>query len=113
PNVRRSGDVSTTTVRGKWQPEKLLEWTDFLSEQRVMFDLVCDVIPPDLRVFPRLTTVRDDGTKIAPIADEKALEKFVEDSIESPVKNIMIGMIGLKSADKLGRVCKGEYVITS
>ncbi|KAG6194995.1 hypothetical protein E4U10_002364 [Claviceps purpurea] len=105
PNARRSGDVSTTKIRGKWQPEKLLEWTDFLSEQRVMFDLVCDVIPPELREFPRLTTVRDDGTKIVPITDEKALEKFVEESIENPVKHIMIG---LQSADKLGRVCKGE-----
>ncbi|KAG6241891.1 hypothetical protein E4U24_005881 [Claviceps purpurea] len=105
PNARRSGNVCTTKIRGKWQPEKLLEWTDFLSEQRVMFDLVCDVIPPELREFPRLTTVRDDGTKIAPIADEKTLEKFVEESIENPVKHIMIG---LQSADKLGRVCKGE-----
>ncbi|CCE29189.1 uncharacterized protein CPUR_02881 [Claviceps purpurea 20.1] len=105
PNAGRSGDVSTTKIRGKWQPEKLLEWTDFLSEQRVMFDLVCDVIPPELREFPRLTTVRDDGTKIVPIADEKTLERFVEESIENPVKHIMIG---LQSADKLGRVCKGE-----
>ncbi|KAG6105423.1 hypothetical protein E4U13_007881 [Claviceps humidiphila] len=70
-----------------------------------MFDLVCDIIPPELRAFPRLTTVRDDGTKITPIADEKALEKFVEESIENPVKYIMGG---LQSADKLGRVCKGE-----
>ncbi|KAG6139348.1 hypothetical protein E4U12_007452 [Claviceps purpurea] len=105
PNARRSGNVCTTKIRGKWQPEKLLEWTDFLSEQRDMFDLVCNVIPPELREFPRLTTIRDDGTKIAPIADEKALERFVEESIENPVKNIMIG---LQSADKLGRVCKGE-----
>ncbi|KAG6127719.1 hypothetical protein E4U38_006102 [Claviceps purpurea] len=105
PNARRSGNVCTTKIRGKWQPEKLLEWTDFLSEQRVMFDLVCDVIPPELREFPRLTTVRDDGTKIVPITDEKALEKFVEESIENPVKHIMVG---LQSADKLGRVCKGE-----
>ncbi|KAG6214132.1 hypothetical protein E4U34_006317 [Claviceps purpurea] len=105
PNARRSGNVCTTKILGKWQPEKLLEWTDFLSEQRVMFDLVCDVIPPELREFPRLTTVRDDGTKIAPIADEKTLEKFVEESIENPVKHIMIG---LQSADKLGRICKGE-----
>ncbi|KAG6089898.1 hypothetical protein E4U31_007997 [Claviceps sp. LM219 group G6] len=104
-NARRSGDVSTTTIRGKWQPEKLLEWTDFLSEQRVMFDLVCDVIPPELREFPRLTTVRDNGTKIAPIVDEKALERFAEESIENPVKYIMVG---LESADKLGRVFKGE-----
>ncbi|KAG6107205.1 hypothetical protein E4U13_007065 [Claviceps humidiphila] len=105
PNATRSGDVSTTTIRGKWQPEKLLEWTDFLSDQRVMFDLVCDIIPPDLREFPRLTTVRDDGTKIAPIADEKALEKFIEDSIENPVKYIMGG---LQSADDLSMICKGE-----
>ncbi|CCE29188.1 uncharacterized protein CPUR_02880 [Claviceps purpurea 20.1] len=105
PNAGRSGDVCPTKIRGKWQPEKLLEWTDFLSEQRDMFDLVCNVIPPELREFPRLMNVRDDGTKIVPIADEKTLERFVEESIENPVKHIMIG---LQSADKLGRVCKGE-----
>ncbi|KAG6215919.1 hypothetical protein E4U34_005372 [Claviceps purpurea] len=100
PNAGRGSDVTTTNIRGKWQPEKVMQWTDFLSEQKLIFDNVCEVFPSELRVFPRPTTVRENGTEIVPIADEKTLERFIDVSIAEPVKNIIKQ---LQSMDKLGR----------
>ncbi|KAG6243815.1 hypothetical protein E4U24_005287 [Claviceps purpurea] len=108
PNAGRGNDVTTTNIRGKWQPEKVMQWTDFLSEQKLIFDNVCEVFPSKLRVFPRPTTVRENGTEIVPIADEKTLEKFIDVSIAEPVKNIIKQ---LQSVDKLGRVCRGDVGI--
>ncbi|KAG6213163.1 hypothetical protein E4U34_006863, partial [Claviceps purpurea] len=108
PNAGRGSDVTTTNSRGKWQPEKVMQWTDFLSQQRLIFDKVCEVFPSELRVFPRPTTVRENGTEIVPIADEKTLEKFIDVSIAEPVKNIIKQ---LQSVDKLGRVCRGDVGI--
>ncbi|KAG6127560.1 hypothetical protein E4U38_006201 [Claviceps purpurea] len=108
PNAGRGSYVTTTNLSGKWQPEKVMQWTDFLSEQRLIFDNVCEVFPSELRVFPRPTTVRENGTEIVPIADEKTLERFVDVSIAEPVKNIIKQ---LQSVDKLGRVCRGDVGI--
>ncbi|KAG6092899.1 hypothetical protein E4U31_007023 [Claviceps sp. LM219 group G6] len=105
PNVGRGSDVTTTNLRGKWQPKKVMQWTDFLSEQRLIFGKVCEVFPSELREFPRPTTVRENGTKILPIADEKTLERFIDVSIAEPVKNIITK---LQSVDKLGSVCPGD-----
>ncbi|KAG6235976.1 hypothetical protein E4U24_007989 [Claviceps purpurea] len=104
PKTGRGSYVTTTNLSGKWQPEKVMQWTDFLSEQRLIFDKVCEVFPSELRVFPRPTTVRENGTKIVPIADEKTLERFIDVSIAEPVKNIIKQ---LQSMDKLGRVRRG------
>ncbi|KAG6047037.1 hypothetical protein E4U17_007664 [Claviceps sp. LM77 group G4] len=108
PNAGRGSDVTTTISRGKWQPEKVMQWTDFLSEQRLIFDKVCEVLPSELRVFPRPTTVRENGTKIVPITDEKTLERFIDVSIAEPVRNIITQ---LQSVDKLGRVRPGDVGI--
>ncbi|KAG6128639.1 hypothetical protein E4U12_005109 [Claviceps purpurea] len=108
PNAGRGSDVTTTNLRGTWQPEKVMQWTDFLSQQRLIFDKVCEVFPSELRAFPRPTTVRENGTEIVPIADEKTLEKFIDVSIAEPVKNIIKQ---LQSVDKLGRVCRGDVGI--
>ncbi|KAG6113016.1 hypothetical protein E4U13_004042 [Claviceps humidiphila] len=108
PNAGRGSDATTTNLRGKWRPEKVMQWTDFLSEQRLIFDKVCEVFPSELRVFPRPTTVRQNGTKIVPIADEKTLERFIDVSIAEPVRNIITQ---LQSVDKLGRVCPGDIGI--
>ncbi|KAG6105569.1 hypothetical protein E4U13_007829 [Claviceps humidiphila] len=105
PNVGRGSDATTTNLRGKWQPKKVIQWTDFLSEQRLIFGKVCEVFPSELREFPRPATVRENGTKIVPIADEKTLERFIDVSIAEPVKNIITK---LQSVDKLGRVCPGD-----
>ncbi|KAG6113019.1 hypothetical protein E4U13_004045 [Claviceps humidiphila] len=107
-NAGRDNDVTTTNSRGKWQPEKVMQWTDFLSEQRLIFDKVCEVFPSELRVFPRPTTVRENGTKVVPIADEKTLERFIDVSIAEPVRNIITK---LQSVDKLGRICPGDIGI--
>ncbi|KAG6090920.1 hypothetical protein E4U31_007558 [Claviceps sp. LM219 group G6] len=82
-----------------------MQWNDFLSEQRLIFDNVCEVFPSELRAFPRPTTVRENGTKIVPIADDKTLARFIDVSIAEPVKNIITK---LQSVDKLGRVCPGD-----
>ncbi|KAG6019106.1 hypothetical protein E4U40_007427 [Claviceps sp. LM458 group G5] len=108
PNAGRGSDVTTTNSRGKWQPEKVMQWTDFLSEQRLIFDKICEVFPSELCVFPRPTTVRENGTKIVPITDEKTLERFIDVSIAEPVKNIITQ---LQSLDKLGRVRPGDVGI--
>ncbi|KAG6089219.1 hypothetical protein E4U31_008211, partial [Claviceps sp. LM219 group G6] len=108
PNVGRGSDATTTNLRGKWQPEKVMQWTDFLSEQRLIFDKVCEVFTSELRVFARPTTVRENRTKIVPIADEKSLERFIDVSITEPVKNIITK---LQSVDKLGRICPGDIGI--
>ncbi|KAG6228799.1 hypothetical protein E4U26_000745, partial [Claviceps purpurea] len=108
PNAGRGSDITTTNIRGKWQPEKVMQWTDFLSEQRLIFDKVCELFPSKLRAFPRPTTVRENGTKIVPIADEKTFERFIDVSTAEPVKNIIKQ---LQSVDKLGRVCRGDVGI--
>ncbi|CCE29183.1 uncharacterized protein CPUR_02875 [Claviceps purpurea 20.1] len=108
PNAGQGSDATTTNLRVKWRPEKVMQWTDFLSQQRLIFDKVCEVFPSKLRVFPRPTTVRENGTEIVPIADEKTLERFVDVSIAEPVKNIIKQ---LQLVDKLGRVCRGDVGI--
>ncbi|KAG6118871.1 hypothetical protein E4U12_001191 [Claviceps purpurea] len=108
PNAGRGSDITTTNIRGKWQPEKVMQWTDFLSEQRLIFDNVCELFPSKLRAFPRPTTVRENGTKIVPIADEKTFERFIDVSTAEPVKNIIKQ---LQSVDKLGGVCRGDVGI--
>ncbi|KAG6107209.1 hypothetical protein E4U13_007069 [Claviceps humidiphila] len=105
PNAGRGSEATTTNLRGKWQPEKVVEWTCFLSEQRLVFDNVCEAFPSELRTFPPPMTVRENGNKIAPITDENSLARFMGDSIEEPVKNIMKE---LESVDKLGKVCQGN-----
>ncbi|KAG6107517.1 hypothetical protein E4U13_006918 [Claviceps humidiphila] len=105
PNTARGSDVTTTNLNSKWRPEKVMQWTDFLSEQRLIFDKVYELFTSELREFPRPTTVRQNGTKIVPIADEKTLERFIDVSIAEPVRNIITK---LQSVDKLGRVCPGD-----
>ncbi|KAG6113013.1 hypothetical protein E4U13_004039 [Claviceps humidiphila] len=105
PNAARGSDAAMTNLSGKWQPRKVMEWTWFLSEQRLIFDNVCEVFPSDLRAFPPQMTVREDRNKITPITDEKSLVRFVSNSIDEPVKNIMKE---LNTVDKLGRVCRGD-----
>ncbi|KAG6250321.1 hypothetical protein E4U49_007979 [Claviceps purpurea] len=108
PEAQHGRDATTTDVRGKWQPRKVMEWTGFLSEQRLIFDHVCDVFTPAVRPLPRLITVKENGNKIAPITDEKSMARFISDSIEEPVKNIMRE---LQSVDKLGRICQRDVRI--
>ncbi|KAG6126223.1 hypothetical protein E4U38_007071 [Claviceps purpurea] len=105
PEAQHGRDATTANIRGKWQPRKVMEWTGFLSQQRLNFSRICDVFPPALRAFPRLITLEEKGKKIAPITDEQALARFLGDSIEEPVKNIMRE---LQSVDKLSRICQGE-----
>ncbi|KAG6243816.1 hypothetical protein E4U24_005288 [Claviceps purpurea] len=103
PNARGASDVTTTNLHGKWQPEKVMEWPCFLSEQRLIFDNVFEAFPSELRAFPPPMTVRKNGNKLAPITDKDSLARFVGDSIEEQVKNIMNE---LESVDKLGMVCQ-------
>ncbi|KAG6127490.1 hypothetical protein E4U12_005843 [Claviceps purpurea] len=105
PEPRHGRDATTADVRGKWQPRKVMEWTSFLTEQRLIFNHVCHVFPPAVRPFPRLITVKENGSKIAPITDEKSMAKFISHSVEEPVKNIMIE---LQSVDKLGKICRND-----
>ncbi|CCE29192.1 uncharacterized protein CPUR_02884 [Claviceps purpurea 20.1] len=108
PEAQHGRDATTADVRGKWQPRKVMEWTGFLSEQRLIFDHVCDVFTPAVRPLPRLITVKENGNKIAPITDEKSMARFISDSIEEPVKHIMRE---LQSVDKLGRICQRDVRI--
>ncbi|KAG6285091.1 hypothetical protein E4U09_007477 [Claviceps aff. purpurea] len=105
PEAQHGRDATTANIRGKWQPRKVMKWTGFLSQQRLNFSRICDVFPPALRAFPRLITLEEKRKKIAPITDEQALARFLGDSIEEPVKNIMRE---LQSVDKLSRICQGE-----
>ncbi|KAG6256215.1 hypothetical protein E4U49_006959 [Claviceps purpurea] len=103
PNAGGGSDVTTTNLRGKWRPEKVMEWPCFLSEQRLIFDNIFEAFPSELRAFPPPMTVRKNGNKLAPITDKDSLARFVGDSIEEQVKNIMNE---LESVDKLGMVCQ-------
>ncbi|KAG6104962.1 hypothetical protein E4U13_008171, partial [Claviceps humidiphila] len=101
PEAQHGRDATTADVGGKWQPRKVMEWTGFLREQRLIFNHVCDVFTPAVRPFPRLITVKENGNKIAPITDEASMARFISDSIVEPVKNIMRE---LQSVDKLSRI---------
>ncbi|KAG5943801.1 hypothetical protein E4U60_006421 [Claviceps pazoutovae] len=105
PEAQHGRDATTADIRGKWQPRKVMEWTSFLTEQRLIFNHVCDVFPPAVRPFPRLITVKENGSKIAPITDEKSMAKFISHNIEEPVKN---NMIELQSVDKLGKIYRND-----
>ncbi|KAG6106728.1 hypothetical protein E4U13_007319 [Claviceps humidiphila] len=108
--ARQSRHVSSTNIRGKWHPEKLMQWTEFLSEQKVVFNNVREVFPTELRAFLRPITVRQYGTGIVSIADEKTLERFVNASIQKPVNTIMKELQSMDTG-KLGRVCQIHFVI--
>ncbi|KAG6117339.1 hypothetical protein E4U13_001197 [Claviceps humidiphila] len=105
PEAQHRRDATTADIRGKWQPRKVTKWTSFLNEQRLIFNRACDMFPPAVRPFPRLITVKENGKKIVPITDEKSMAKFIHESIEEPVKNIMRE---LQSVDKLGKICQND-----
>ncbi|KAG6171013.1 hypothetical protein E4U26_008106 [Claviceps purpurea] len=61
----------------------------FLSEQRVIFSQVSNVLISDLRVFPRVQTIKENGAGIKPIANEKGLEMYLNAKISGPVQATM------------------------
>ncbi|KAG6040629.1 hypothetical protein E4U39_007006 [Claviceps sp. Clav50 group G5] len=98
-------EVDMTKLKNLFQP-----LGELLSEQRVIFNELCRVLPSDLRIFPRLIIVHEIGSRIRPIASEKALEIFINAHVQGPVRDIM-NM--LHSVDPPGRICEIEGDIDS
>ncbi|KAH0424815.1 hypothetical protein CcaCcLH18_11313 [Colletotrichum camelliae] len=80
-----------TNPRNKWCPTNLRPWDDFLQQQDRMFGILYDTFPADSRLFENRSFLSGLGTRIArrKINDEKALEYFLHNSVEHPVRTIM------------------------
>ncbi|KAG6179370.1 hypothetical protein E4U23_006012 [Claviceps purpurea] len=105
PDVLQRTEIGLTKLIDRFKPNDLRHWSGFLGDMRLIFDKLCDVFPSDLRIFPRLITVQEIGSKIRPIANEKALEMFINTHVEGPVRDIL-NM--LHSVDPSGRICQME-----
>ncbi|KAF9878762.1 hypothetical protein CkaCkLH20_03662 [Colletotrichum karsti] len=95
PNTPRSTNTSLpgsiTNPRHKWCPTNLKPWPDFLQQQRIVFGTLYDTFPSDRRCFESRSFLSGLGSRIArrKITDEKALEYFLHNSVEDPVRAIM------------------------
>ncbi|KAJ0358758.1 hypothetical protein COL26b_014465 [Colletotrichum chrysophilum] len=80
-----------TNPRHKWCPTNLQPWPDFLQQQRIVFGTLYDTFPSDRRCFESRSFLSGLGSRIArrKITDEKALEPFLHNSVEHPVRAIM------------------------
>ncbi|KAG6107275.1 hypothetical protein E4U13_007030 [Claviceps humidiphila] len=105
PNALHRTEIGVTKLTNRFQPYDTAHWANFLREQRVIFNLLCALFPSELRVFPRLITVQEIGSKIRPIASEKATEMFIHTHFEGPVTDI-INMLHVVDPD--GTICQME-----
>ncbi|KAK1657140.1 hypothetical protein BDP55DRAFT_567888 [Colletotrichum godetiae] len=80
-----------TNPRDKLCPTNLRPWSDFLQQQSIVFGTLYDTFSTDKRCFETLSFLSGLGSRIAKrkITDEKALEYFLHNSVEDPVKAIM------------------------
>ncbi|KAG6075831.1 hypothetical protein E4U16_003131, partial [Claviceps sp. LM84 group G4] len=99
-DVLQRAEVDLNKLKNLFQP-----LGELLSEQRVISNELCRVLTSDLRIFPRLIIVHEIGSRIRPIASEKALEIFINAHVQGPVRDIM-NM--LHSVDPPGRICEIE-----
>ncbi|KAF6803829.1 hypothetical protein CSOJ01_10613, partial [Colletotrichum sojae] len=88
---RLTSKGSITNPRDKWCPTNLQPWPDFLQEQSIVFGTLYDTFPNDRRRFESRSFLSGLGSRIAKrkITDEKALEYFLHNSVEDPVRTIM------------------------
>ncbi|KAL0764704.1 hypothetical protein CaCOL14_012794 [Colletotrichum acutatum] len=90
-DLRLTSKGSITNPRHKWCPTNLQPWPDFLQQQRIVFGTLYDTFPSDRRCFESRSFLSGLGSRIArrKITDEKALEYFLHNSVEDPVRAIM------------------------
>ncbi|KAF6804661.1 hypothetical protein CPLU01_16046, partial [Colletotrichum plurivorum] len=88
---RLTSKGSITNPRDKWCPTNLRPWSDFLQQQSIVFGTLYDTFPADKRRFESRSFLSGLGSRIAKrkITDEKALEYFLHNSVEDPVRAIM------------------------
>ncbi|KAJ0332009.1 hypothetical protein KNSL1_013780, partial [Colletotrichum chrysophilum] len=100
---RLTSKGSITNPRHKWCPTNLQPWPDFLQQQRIVFGTLYDTFPSDRRCFESRSFLSGLGGRIArrKITDEKALEYFLHNSVEDPVRAIMDE---LKKVEEVNRV---------
>ncbi|KAI8233393.1 hypothetical protein K4K55_005216 [Colletotrichum sp. SAR 10_96] len=99
---RLTSKGSITNPRHKWCPTNLQPWPDFLQQQRIVFGTLYDTFPSGRRCFESRSFLSGLGGRIArrKITDEKALEYFLHNSVEDPVRAIMDE---LKKVEKVNR----------
>ncbi|KAL5866430.1 hypothetical protein ACKVWC_011454 [Pyricularia oryzae] len=94
-NIERNRKLTSkgpiTNPRNKWCPTHIQPWSDFIQQQRITFGTIYDTFPADSRVFENRAFLTGLGKRISVrrIADEKALESFLHNSVEDPVKAII------------------------
>ncbi|PQK18023.1 hypothetical protein BB8028_0010g00160 [Beauveria bassiana] len=89
PDLTSKGSI--TNPRGKWCPQSLRSWSDFLEIQRIVFGSIYDTFPTEERVFENRNFLAGLGSRVSqrPIQDEKTLEYFLHISVEDPVRVII------------------------
>ena len=82
---------SITNPQNKWCPTTIQPWTDLLDEQRAVFGALYGVFPTERRVFENKNFLDGLGNRISKrsVADEKALEYFLHNSVEDLVRHII------------------------
>ncbi|KAG6005799.1 hypothetical protein E4U21_007632 [Claviceps maximensis] len=88
----------------KLVPGQLKKWTKFIKYQEKMLDKVYSLLKPDNRLFDSRHYLATVGKKVlaAPIANEKMLEKFMHNCVESPVIHIIGELSKTAKFPKLG-----------
>ncbi|KAI1475419.1 hypothetical protein F4774DRAFT_429041 [Daldinia eschscholtzii] len=91
PKPKLSTNGPITDPCNKWCPKYLKPWTDFINQQKLTFGILENAFPMDSRVFGNRGNLADTGDiiSISPITDEKSLDVFLRDSLDSPVIHIV------------------------
>ncbi|KAI1781466.1 hypothetical protein F4818DRAFT_436656 [Hypoxylon cercidicola] len=89
PDLQSKG--STPAPTDKICPTRLEPWSDFISKQRDALAKLYNTIPSNDQLYDPRIILAATGNKVKsrPIADEKSLEKFMDDAVEYPVTTII------------------------
>ncbi|OAA33960.1 Protein kinase-like domain protein [Metarhizium rileyi] len=89
PDLASKGSI--TNPPGKWCPQGLRPWPNFLELQRTVFGSIYDIFPIEERVFENRAFLAGLGGRLSlrPIKDEKTLEFFLHLSVEDPTRAII------------------------
>ncbi|KAF4506650.1 hypothetical protein G6O67_006714 [Ophiocordyceps sinensis] len=89
PELTTKGTI--TSPRHKWCPTVLKPWTDLVDKQRAIFGALYETFGPETRAFESRSFLVGLGARISGrvIGDEKALEYFLHNSVEDPVRAVL------------------------
>ncbi|KAI1119449.1 hypothetical protein F5Y14DRAFT_395319 [Nemania sp. NC0429] len=109
PDPTKTTTGSIPQPYGKYFPQRLLPWTDFLDEQTEMLSIVYEHFDQRKRLFDSLHYLETIGNKVlrTPIGNEKMLETFLHNCVEEPVRCIIYELSRSRRFQRKLKIGKG------